>query len=190
MFSLTEQERRKYLELYEGSYPRTGYAIDAAEFIKNTARKGDHILDMGTGHGSTVLWLRERGFNCKGIDITRRGLPSEVVASAFYEAPLWDMPFDDSFFDYTFSVDVLEHIPPTMVEATIKEIYRITRVETFHCIATIDDPNYPNVHLTIAPIQWWKKKFKEQNNKKVDTHIVNPEELWLLCHYVNKRRVG
>ena len=101
-----------------------------------------------------------------------------------------NLPFKDNQFDYTFSTDVLEHIPLEMVEKTIKEIYRITRVETFHCIATVDDPNYPNVHLTIESIEWWKGQFGKANGKQVDTHIVNPEEFLLLCHYVNKRRVG
>ncbi len=182
-------ERAKYAQLYKGTYPPTGYAVDLAEFIVNTARRGDRLLDLGCGHGRAVIALRKSEYNCHGVDITLAGLPS-TGTRGFVQAPVWNMPFKDNEFDYTFSTDMLEHIPSQTVEASIKEIYRITRVETFHCISTVDDPNYPNVHLTIEPIKWWKEQFNKLNGKQVDTHIVSPEEFLLLCHYVNKRRVG
>lgn len=185
---IAQDEKKKYMSLYEGQYPSTGYIIDLAEFIINTARKGYTLLDMGCGHGRAVRHLRDRGYCCLGMDITLAGVGEN--RTGFTEAPLWKTPFADSQFDYTFSTDVLEHIPPEMVGATVKEIYRITRVETFHCISIVDDPNYPNVHLTIKSIEWWKGQFSKLNAKRVDTHVVNPGEFLLLCDYVNKRRVG
>ncbi len=186
--TIAEKEKEKYSHLYAGQYPATGYIIDLAEFIINTAKKGDALLDLGCGHGRAVRHLRDRGYKCLGVDITLIGVGKDK--KGFFEAPLWKTPFRDNEFDYTFSTDVLEHIPTDMIEATIKEIYRITRVETFHCISIVDDPNYPNVHLTIKPIDWWKTQFKKFNKTQVDTNIVNPEEFLLLCHYVSKRRVG
>ena len=193
---ITESEKELYKKVYMGQYPSTGYSIDLAEFIINTARRGDALLDMGCGRGRVVRHLRERGYRCLGIDITLDGarkkddtgkLSSTV---GFTEAPLWETPFHNNQFEYTFSTDVLEHIPPDMVEATIKEIYRITRVETFLVISTIDDVNYENLHKTIKPISWWKEQFAKLNFKAVDTHIVDPETFTLIYHYVNKRRVG
>ena len=185
---ITKEEKDKYAQLYKGQYPSTGYVIDFAEFIINTAKKGYALLDIGCGHGRAVRHLRDRGYRCLGVDITLAGIGENKIG--FTEAPLWEMPFENNQFDYTFSTDVLEHIPPKMAEPAIKEIYRVTRVETFHCISIMDDPNYPNVHLTIKPIKWWKSQFSKLNIDRVDTHIVNPEEFLLLCEYVNKRRVG
>ncbi len=184
-----KSEQEKYAKLYKSKYPPTGYSVDLAEFIVNTARRGDRLLDLGCGHGRAVIALRTLGYDCWGVDITLAGLPS-TGTRGFVEAPLWTIPYKDNQFEYTFSTDVMEHIPPKMVEAVIKEIYRITRVETFHCVSTVDDPNYPNVHLTIEPIKWWRDQFSRLNLNQVDTHIVSPEEFLLLCHYVNKRRVG
>ena len=194
--AITQAEKGLYEKVYMGQYPSTGYSVDLAEFIINTARRGDALLDMGCGRGRAVRHLRERGYRCLGIDITLRGakgvstnhpLPDMV---GFTEAPLWKMPFQNNQFEYTFSTDVMEHIPPEMVDAVIKEIYRVTRVEMFLCISTIDDVNYENLHKTIQPIAWWRKQFARFNFKAVDTHIVDPETLIMLCHYVTKRRVG
>ena len=187
---IATDEREKYTQLYTGKYTATGYIIDTAQFIANTAKKGDKLLDLGTGHGRAVVYLRDRGFNCRGVDITLAGVPSDSSPGEFVQASLWDMPFEDNEIDYTFSTDVLEHIPPQMVEAVLKEIYRITRVETFHCISIVDDPNYLDVHLTIKPITWWKEQFAKVNTKQVGTYIVDPDTYATLCHYVNKRRVG
>ncbi len=194
--AITLSEKALYRKVYKGQYPSTGYSVDLAEFVMNTARRGDALLDMGCGRGRAVRHLRDHGFRCLGVDITLSGTRGTDITKespstiGFTEAPLWKTPFANNQFEYTFSTDVMEHIPPGMVDATIKEIYRITRVETFLCISTIDDVNYENLHKTIKTIPWWRKQFAKLNFKAVNTHIVDPETFVMLCHYVNKRRVG
>lgn len=187
--SIEAEEKAKYDRLYSGSYPATGYCIETAKFIANTAHRGDSILDLGCGHGRAVIWLRDHDYNCKGVDITLKGLPSSGTPG-FIEAPLWDLPFEKYQFDYTFSTDVMEHIPTSMVDKVLREIYRVTRVETFHCISIDEDPNFPEAHMTVRPIDWWVKRFEKLNHKQVDTRIVDPDMYKILRHYVTDRRIG
>ncbi len=194
------EEKARYVEVYKEGYPSTGYSQDLAQFIARTAHCYDKLLDIGCGHGRVVADLRTAGYRCQGVDITLAGVPEShiqpserhVSLNAFHEAPLWRMPFADNEFDYTFSTDVLEHLPPAMVDAAIDEIYRVTRVETLHSIAIIPSGGkHRDLHLMVKPISWWKKKFvTRQPQKRVDTTIVCPDGFIALCHYINRRRIG
>jgi len=129
------------------------------------------MLDLGCGNGLVVSYLRSKGFNVIGADITLAGLGAEykdyhngplplerASRDYFIEAPLWNLPFPNSAFDLTFSCDVLEHIPPDRVDDVLKEIIRVTKAETHHIIATFADRDF---HPTVQPISWWSDRFEK-----------------------------
>jgi len=175
--ALHKVEQNKYSWLWETSYKPSACAIPLIKFI-NTLQPQGKLLEIGCGDGSTIFGLRERNLACDGLDITLTGLKGYY--GGFIEASVWSMPLEDNSYDFTFSTDTLEHIPPDCVEESIKEILRVTKRETFHCIATFSDrsshPTGEELHLTIQPIEWWQELFNKLNHKKIVFTIVSRKE--------------
>lgn len=170
------KEKIKYIKAWaKGAEKISKTCIPFTEYISRNTLPKWKLLDIGTGTGSTVYELRKREFNCKGLDITLNGLKENKIG--FVEAPLWDMPFDDGEFDFTFSTDVLEHLPPEMVEIAIKEIFRITKLQTFHVIALFEDNRWGfNFHLSVYPIDKWNTIFKRLNTKNINFELIDRVE--------------
>lgn len=190
---IEKQEKEKYLRAWKcGAEGQSRTAWISFNYLKNKLSKEWKILDLGCGNGVVVELLRQSGFNnVFGVDITLEGLKQHTPMIKFnqpippfipkienyFEAPLWELPFKDNEFDFTFSIDVLEHLPLELVEKSIKEIYRITKFKMFHCIATFYDNRAGFIfHLTVQPIDWWKKKFEELNTKNLEIEIVDRRE--------------
>ena len=159
---ITREERAKYKEIWLNYDYRSNTALMFAELLVNVKGINGICLDIGCGDGSTVRRLRNLfSIDCYGVDITLAGMPM-YEAPIYRQAPAWKLPYRDNYFDYTFSTDVFEHIPPEMVTDTIREIDRITATKTTHQICTRDavqDYCGHKVHLTIQPIEWWGKQF-------------------------------
>ena len=186
------QEKNKYDKAWDiGAENDSRCAYPMANYIIKTIPKSYKILDIGCGSGLTTQILRSNGYNVTGVDITLKGLdlqhkpfnfgqhiPKRILTKKdFYQAPIWDMPFKDNEFDFTFSTDVLEHLPPEMVYETIEEIYRVTNIKTYHCIATFRDNRHGFIfHLSVESIIWWKKQFDQLNKNNITTEIINRKE--------------
>jgi len=171
MDELINQEKEKYTNAWQvGAEGQSRTEEHIIKYLLNLD-KNYKILELGCGNGYGVNYLRTNGFNVYGMDIT-----SQVFNGSPYlvQGCLWDLPFKDNEFDFVFSVDVLEHLPPNQVELAIKEIIRITKIKTLHCIATFKDNRKGFIfHLTVQPIEWWKEKFNELNQKNVELEIID-----------------
>lgn len=146
------------------------------------------MLEIGCGNGLTLMNLREKGFQVYGMDITLEGLKLHHPLNDFgqniqdykinfeniYECSIWNTPFKDNEFDLTYSCDVLEHIPPEYLEQSIKEIYRITKIKTFHNIATfLDNRRGFEFHLSVFEIKKWKELFNKYNVENIDVELID-----------------
>lgn len=164
--SIYAQEKEKYHTLWGKDYQPSACALPLVKYVIQNADSKWKMLDIGCGNGLTVRCLRNKEYKIYGCDITLNGIKDRCSCSEpyFIEAPVWNMPFPDGAFDFTFSTDVLEHIPPAMIKRSIKEILRITKHKTFHCIASFSDiRNGQKLHLSQHPIDLWAAWFREGN---------------------------
>lgn len=157
---LAETERQLYKSCWKNGYTKSQCAVPLISYISNLASKEDKLLEIGSGDGTTLKGLRDKGFNVIGSDIFSN---SEDII----ECPAWELPFEDGRFDITFSTDVLEHLPTEMVDKAILEILRVTKKKSVHIIATFADIRMGEVvHKTVRPIEWWQDRFLALNSNK------------------------
>ncbi len=187
------REHKKYMSLHANGYGSTGYQKHISEYVRWTAEPGDKILDMGCGQGVAVDYLLQAGCKASGVDITLVGVKSKLsdtaLSKVFTEANLWSLPFKDGEFDYTFSADVLEHIPPGLVENVVDEIFRVTRKQTLHVVSTQPSTHRKiQLHLTARSVDWWRGVFGQRNMKGIGYLVVDCAEFLTL--HEKKRREG
>lgn len=73
--------------------------------------RGKKILDVGCGDGADAkIFIGEYGLETYGIDIYEHEGIKDIKGLRFKKAGIFDIPFDDNYFDYIFLHDVLHHM--------------------------------------------------------------------------------
>jgi SAM-dependent methyltransferase len=122
---------------------------------------GIEMLEIGSGTGTLLHRLLERGYRIQGVDINpallddaRRwygDLPVHLVQGT-------TLPFPDASFDVVMSFDVFEHIPDT--DAHLDEVWRVLRPGGTYVMQT------PNkwTNVVFETIRWRSfTKFREDH---------------------------
>lgn len=98
--------------------------------------EGLKVLDLGCGVGRVTVPLAQQGAHVTSFDNS-----SEMLAAAqlnveeagvaqsvtFEKGSADELPFPDETFDAVICVGVLEHLPPPVREATLRQIIRVVR---------------------------------------------------------------
>jgi hypothetical protein len=160
---IATKERDKYeaiwqLDEYRKVSPGLRYVDEALEALK--MEPGASIADFGCGTGRCAKWFAERGFVATGVDIAGNCLEESVT---FVQAALWDADALPPV-DYGFTTDVMEHIPPDQVDATLAAIHRACAKGCYFNIDTIPDSFGVfigrTLHMTVKPAEWWEAKLR------------------------------
>lgn len=164
MDDVAQSEQAKYERMWEVSQYRSySPGEKTLPAIEGLMKEGSSVADFGCGTGRAAQRLRSRGFDVTGIDFAQNCLDKDVDI-AFKQACLWDLP-SDMLFDYGFCTDVMEHIPPNKVNATLKCIHGATRAGTFFQIATFKDRFGEQIgerlHLSVQPAEVWESVLKK-----------------------------
>jgi SAM-dependent methyltransferase len=90
------------------------------------------LLDAGCGTGGFLAWAEETGTFTRlaGIDLSVEAIKlarQTVPGAELHAAPLDRIPFHDEEFDLAVSLDVLQHVPEGLVDASLKELRRVLR---------------------------------------------------------------
>jgi ubiquinone/menaquinone biosynthesis C-methylase UbiE len=129
---------------------------------------GNTVLDLGCGTGYGTNELSTTACNTIGLDIWRKGLrycSLKYGARAFFIAASGTtLPFKDNSFDLVISFQVIEHIPPKVVQLYLSEIRRILKDNGVFIVAT------PNRRLRLLPLQkpWNKDHTKEYDSQSLE----------------------
>ena len=108
-------------------------------FLKQacTVDRKAEILEIGSGSGTLVNYLRESGYHIKGIDID--DVKMAHGKRLYGQLPVCKMSgdaigFRDRTFDTVLSFDVLEHIPD--VNKHLQEVRRVLKPKGYYLLQT------------------------------------------------------
>ena len=114
------------------------------------------VLDAGCGIGLLVRRLRERGVEAWGIDISEYAI-SHVPESARSYCSLASVTDElQRDFDLIVSIEVVEHLPPSLAQEAIENLARHTNRILFS--STPDDFDEPT-HVNVQPMDHWVEQF-------------------------------
>jgi ubiquinone/menaquinone biosynthesis C-methylase UbiE len=172
---LTKQEKEKYeamwnIQSYRASSP--GFLLTSVffDFFNTSIEPHDSITDFGCGSGFSALAFLENELKVHLIDIASNALADKIVALTllypnqikFTQSCLWELPLEIPCSDWSYCVDVLEHLPTEKIDPVLREIAKRTKKGGILQVFLQDEP-FGNLigetlHLTIKPLPWWIQK--------------------------------
>ena len=85
----------------------------------------DVVLDLGCGSGRFCVWSLDSGAHIMGLD-TGTFFAAEARAGVdLVVGELRQLPFADATVTKAYTIDVLEHLSPEGLEATLREVARV-----------------------------------------------------------------
>lgn len=115
-------------EDYANDHSNDTWDDDYIDLFLSLLTPGANVLDLGCGPGVEMKRLRTRGMHVHGLDISGKIL---AIArrlnpdSAFTQADMRTMPFENGSFDGVFAKASLLHIDKKDIALTLNEVRRI-----------------------------------------------------------------
>jgi SAM-dependent methyltransferase len=103
------------------------FGIDPSSFLLPLARHlvpGARILDIGCGAGRDMLWLKNKGYSCTGLDISPAlaELARRHTGLPVIEADFESFDFQGMDMDALVLIGALVHVPHERLEPVVKKI--------------------------------------------------------------------
>ncbi|MFD4557859.1 class I SAM-dependent methyltransferase [Streptomyces sp. NPDC058469] len=124
---------------YDGRIPGRGPSDDMfteseRDFLLETIRSGEKVLDIGCGTGRFTVPMAEKGAHVSGLDISRpmldvasSKLAERGLSADLREGDMAHLPFPDDSFDTVTSMLALMHVPLQDRQAVFGEVARVLR---------------------------------------------------------------
>ncbi len=139
-----------YRWLYDHGYMPDGLACARAVMLEIVERCPATFLDYGGGRGDLCQWINK---HTRGI--------------CWWWDPAVGMGIGpgDARADYVIACDVLEHVPPDELAATLRELDRLSMRGLLLTIANMPDVVPINgeqveLHAIQKPAEWWMEKLR------------------------------
>jgi cyclopropane fatty-acyl-phospholipid synthase-like methyltransferase len=119
-----------------------------------------------------VRELIKKGYWAVGIDASQWAIenaPDDVKPYVFHANATLPTPLAaKDHWDMVVSFDTLEHLTEDEIDVAIPEFFRICGGGfQYHVITTTDYTlGHDETHVTMRPIEWWRKKFEDVKNSK------------------------
>lgn len=147
------------------------YKEDIFSKLKFDFIPGKKILDIGCGDGSDAnIFIKEYKLNTYGIDIYKHENVKKVPQLKFKKAGIYNIPFNDSTFDYVFLHDVLHHIDETKqsYKKHVQALNEIKRVcKKGGCIIIVEGNRFNPLFYPHMVIMLGHNHFKQSYFKKI-----------------------
>lgn len=169
-FSSIEREE---LDKYQAVWNNRGYADQAdgdpcviPAWHALGCKPEETMIDWGCGSGKPAKKFQDMGLQVTGFDVAFNCLDPGVDVKLVIGF-LWNPPKELTA-DYSFSTDVLEHIPPERLDECMDVLRDRTRKAGFFQVDTFPDISGPKMnpprmlHLSLHSAQWWLNEFKKR----------------------------
>jgi SAM-dependent methyltransferase len=121
------------------------------------------VLDAGCGSGDVVRYLTSKGYDARGIELSKTVLEdfaSDLLKKGIVQqGSLTQLPFRDNEFDVVFSSEVLEHINEEDIPQVVAELCRVSKEIIFLTISLRPSSNFNKYHVNLKPRLWWENQF-------------------------------
>ena len=123
-----------------GGYTYDGRWLPVAEQMASHygLKAGDRVLDVGCGKAFLLYELTRAvpGIEVAGIDVSEYGIEhaKEEVRPHLQFASATELPFEDSVFDYVFSINVFHNLQVFDLEKALKEVVRVSKDKAYICV--------------------------------------------------------
>ena len=135
------------------AYKINNWLVTEIDAILSIAPKS--VLEVGCGNGRFLAAIRGRVERVTGVDWAKSPVLDELGVSVDFQ--LCDITRDElPKVDLVCSADVLEHIAPNLLLATLQRLHRAGR-DQYHVIACYDDGHS---HLSIMEPRAWLDTFR------------------------------
>ena len=115
------------------------------------------IIDVGCGRNGLKKEILNQSNIKKFIGVDIAAKEADIISSAD------NIPCKNNEFDLLVSLDVLEHIPESLIEDTLKEWARVSK-RFYLKIAMFEEHHSlsgEHLHLCVKKHDWWEKKLKK-----------------------------
>jgi SAM-dependent methyltransferase len=171
-------EDNKYSSLYVEGYEH-GPVDRLLAWVKNQHTCFDgtaSVIDLGCGRALAACRFPWRRY--VGIDISSLVIDEDIATAPghhrFIHGSIHDLRgFKCREFDVALSIDVLEHLPESLIDPTISEMVRVSRrshISISTRESSVKAPDGSGLHLTVKPVGWWLEMINQH------TRITNHEE--------------
>ena len=109
---------------------KTAPAEHTIKFLKKTSGK---VLDLGSGSGRHLIKIKDGkmyliDFSKEMLKLAEKKAKKEKIDAEFKQTNLWELPYEDEFFDYAISISSLHCVEGEKNrEKAVKEIYRVLK---------------------------------------------------------------
>jgi SAM-dependent methyltransferase len=158
--NLRREELAKYIDVWSNpDYRVANQGLQLWNAFRSLFGYPASALDIGCGNGRLFKAWNAEGIEGHGVDFAPNALDVDHPnRDRFTLQCLWDMRFDRTF-ELGLCADVMEHIPPSKVDAVLACIAKACDLVVFEIA------NYPSVygdlHLSLHDADWWLAKLNE-----------------------------
>jgi len=171
---MNKEEQSKYQDLYkDGQYrkhqPGINFITQNKFNVSNKLVAIKSLIEFGSGEGHVIKHFRDKGVDCYGTDIADNSLSFPELEGYRYVMDLGELQDFDREFDFIYSCDVFEHLPPKSIDNLLENMKRaapkgkaVVRIALYLDARGQHDITKA-LHLTVKPSTWWLDKFKEHS---------------------------